>query len=105
VEASFCKIDRKRTILQQISIKQSNSTWKKQVYESHKKLPSDEVYSLNPFIRGYSDVPYLVGSYEEVIAYIQKYIDSGIESLIIEIPNTGYNEIDIIGLIIDRLKL
>lgn len=93
VEASFCKADRKRTILQQISIKQSNSVWKQKVYESYKNSAEDLIYSLVPFVNGYSYVPYLVGSYSAIANYVQHYIDNQIESIIIEIPKTGYNEL------------
>jgi alkanesulfonate monooxygenase len=89
---TFSKTDRKRSILQRISIKQSQSVWKENVYKRYKTTEDDTVYSLQPFMNGYSDVPYLVGSYEEVRQYIQTYIDKGVESIIIEIPKTGFDE-------------
>ena len=103
VLATFCKADRKRTILQQISIKQSNSIWKQKVYESYKRSEKDGIYSLVPFVNGYSDVPYLVGSYAEITTYVQNYIDNGIESLIIEIPKTGFDEMQEIDIVISKL--
>ncbi len=101
--ASFSKVDRKRTILQQISIKQSQSVWKQNVYNRYKNSEEDTVYSLQPFMNGYTDVPYLVGSYEEVSSYIQTYIKEGVESMIIEIPKTGFNEIQEINTVIKKL--
>lgn len=105
VEALFCKADRKRTILQQISIKQSDSVWKQKVYESYKDSAEDPIYSLTPFVNGYSDVTYLVGNYDEVSKYIQEYIDAGIESIIIEIPKTGNNELQEIDTVLKKLDL
>lgn len=101
---TFSKVDRKRTILQQISIKQSKSVWKQKVYERYKSSAEDAVYSLQPFMNGYSDVPYLVGSYEEVLSYIQTYITKGIESIIVEIPKTGFDEMKEINTIIEKLQ-
>ncbi len=101
---TFSKVDRKRTILQQISIKQSQSVWKQKVYERYKSSAEDPVYSLQPFMNGYSDVPYLVGSYEEVLSYIQTYIAKGIESIVIEIPKTGFDEMKEINTIIEKLQ-
>lgn len=105
VLTSFCKVDRKRTILQQISIKQSNSVWKQKVYESYKSSEEDSIYNLTPFVNGYSDVPYLVGSYSAVATYVQNYIDNGIESIIIEIPKTGFNEMQEIDIVTKKLHL
>ncbi|QHI38914.1 4-(gamma-L-glutamylamino)butanoyl-[BtrI acyl-carrier protein] monooxygenase BtrO [Kordia antarctica] len=105
VLASFCKVDRKRTILQQISIKQSNSVWKQKVYESYKNSAEDSIYNLTPFVKGYSDVPYLVGSYTDIANYVQQYIDNKIESIIIEIPKTGFNEMLEIDTVITKLRL
>lgn len=102
---TFSKVDRKRTILQQISIKQSQSVWKQKVYERYKNSAEDTIYSLQPFINGYADVPYLVGSYEEVSHYIQTYINKGIQSIIIEIPKTGFNEMKEIDIVIQQLEL
>ncbi|PTX58980.1 alkanesulfonate monooxygenase [Kordia periserrulae] len=102
---SFSKADRKRSILQQISIKQSQSVWKQNIYERYKNSSSDFVYNLQPFINGYTDVPYLVGSYDEVANYIQTYIDKGIESVIVEIPSTGHAEIPEIQKVLQQLIL
>lgn len=103
VLANFSKADRKRTILQQISIKQSQSVWKQKVYERFKSSLQDTIYSLQPFMNGYSDVPYLVGSYEEILTYIQTYIEKGVESIVIEIPKTGDNEVKEINTILEKL--
>ncbi|EDP95411.1 LLM class flavin-dependent oxidoreductase [Kordia algicida OT-1] len=101
----FSKKDRKRSILQQISIKQSQSVWKESVYKCYKASEEDTVYSLQPFVNGYSDVPYLVGSYEDVSTYIQTYIEKGVESLIVEIPKTGFDEIQQINSVIRKLNI
>ncbi|WP_420572446.1 LLM class flavin-dependent oxidoreductase [Kordia sp.] len=100
----FSSVDRKRSILQQISIKQSESVWKQNVYKRYKSAVTDTIYSLQPFINGYSDVPYLVGSYEEVTNYIQTYIDKGVESMIVEIPKTGFDEIQAINSVIKKFN-
>ena len=102
---TFCKVDRKRSILQQISIQQSNSVWKQKVYESYKNSAEDAIYSLVPFVNGYSDVPYLVGSYADITKYVQNYIDNAIESIIIEIPKTGFDEMQEIDIVIEKLRL
>ena len=99
----FCQADRKRSILQRISIQQSQSVWKQQVYDRYKNSASDGVYNLQPFINGYTDVPYLVGSYTAVRDYIQTYVDKGVESMIIEIPKTRHNELQEINSVIQQL--
>ncbi|GFN30898.1 LLM class flavin-dependent oxidoreductase [Paenibacillus xylaniclasticus] len=43
----------------------------------------DEVYWMGAYKSGNSLDPYLVGNYEEVAEYLQKYIDSGVNALLI----------------------
>ena len=101
---TFSKANRKRSILQHISIQQSQSVWKQQVYNRHKNSANDGVYNLQPFVNGYTDVPYLVGSYAEVCDYMQTYIDQGVESMIVEIPKTGHNELQEINNVVQQLS-
>ncbi len=89
----FCATDRKKTILQQISIQNSGSTWKKGMFEKYKNYSGDSIFNLIPFKNGYSDVPYLVGTHKDITVYLLKYLKKGIKDFVIEVPQTGHDEI------------
>ena len=88
----FCTVDRKKKILQRISIQNADANWKKEIYENYKNLPKDSLFTMLPFIRGYSDVPYLVGTHKRIEKYLRYYLEKGIKTFIVEIPITGHNE-------------
>lgn len=97
-------VDRTRQIQHAVSINKTQSVWKTNLHEISKSAP-DNIFSLIPFSSGNSDVPYLVGSYQEVASYILEYIHSGATILVIEIPlNTGTDEFPFCAKVLSILK-
>lgn len=72
--------------------KRSAVIWKKELLAQSKVANVNDIYNLTPFINGHSDVPYLVGSIENVAKYIFGYLIKGLSSIVIEVPMTGYDE-------------
>jgi len=64
--------------------KNSDSEWLRRISSiSMKYLSTDTVYWMGAFVKGRSNCPSLVGSYEEVANYLKGYIDRGVRSIII----------------------
>jgi alkanesulfonate monooxygenase len=97
---------RERAIMQKISFINTDAVWKKELYQAAvNEASTDGVYTLVPFKYYHSDVPYLVGSYDEVAAYIREYIQSGLTAFVVEIAgNTGSNEFLHIQEVFKRLR-
>lgn len=64
----------------ELSMLNTDAIWKKNLLEED----DDSVFRLEPFKHFNADCPYLVGSYEEVSNYIQKYIELGFHTFIID---------------------
>lgn len=75
-------IDRKGQLAHKFAMKTSDSQWHNQLSQAS----DEDVYWLEPFRSYYTFCPYLVGSYDEVIPEIERYIDSGYRSFILDIP-------------------
>ncbi len=90
--AAFSPVNRSRQMLQQLATKNANVAWKSQLLEQARHLGDTDVYNLVPFKNFDTDVPYLVGSYEEVAACLARYLHWGINLLVVEIPITGHDE-------------
>jgi alkanesulfonate monooxygenase len=89
---TFSPPDKSKQISQHIATRSAGVTWKNRMLERLKEIKDTDVYNLVPFKNFNSDVPYLVGSYEEVSSYLEAYLDQGITLLVYEIPITGENE-------------
>lgn len=77
--------DRKGQLTQQLAMKVSDSVWHKQLSRLGVAGP-DNPYWLFPFQNYKTQCPYLVGSYEQVSADLERYIRAGIRTLILDIP-------------------
>lgn len=67
--------------------KKVDSHWIKQLAElSDQNIVYDNVYSLSAYRNGSSYCPYLVGSYEEVAQYLNKYLALGVQDLLLDGP-------------------
>jgi alkanesulfonate monooxygenase len=97
---------RERAIMQKVSFINTDAVWKKELYQAAvNESTADGVYTLVPFKYYHSDVPYLAGSYDEVAAYIRKYISAGLKTFVVEIAgNTGSNEFEHISEVFKRLQ-
>ena len=102
---SLCpeNVEEKRA-LQQFTTAKSKVVWKKELLEKAASLAKDDVYNLSLFADGCCDVPYLVGSYENVATAIFNYIENGVSLAVIEIPDTKFDEFPHLGKVFDLVK-
>lgn len=90
--AAFSSGSREKQLLQHIATQNAGAAWKKELLEKARTMNERDTYSLVAFRNFDSDVPYLVGSYEEVAAYVQDYMSRQVNLVVIEIPVTGHDE-------------
>lgn len=74
--------DRTGQIAHAMAMKTSDSQWHQQLSEGR----DAGVYWLHPFRNYNTFCPYLVGSFDEVVPEIRRYIASGYETFILDIP-------------------
>ncbi len=73
-------------LLHSLAMQSSDSQWHKQL-SSLEEYPSESrIYWLGPFKSYNTFCPYLVGSFEEVAEYLQKYLQKGYNRIILDIP-------------------
>jgi alkanesulfonate monooxygenase len=80
-----------------LSMLNTDSVWKKEL----QRESGDEIFRLEPFNHFNADCPYLVGSYEQVAAYLIKYIKNGSTVFVIEADE---KELDSIHTVIEMVK-
>ena len=68
----------------ELTMQNTDASWKKHLMAE----TDDEVFTTLPFKNLNSDCPYLVGSYEEVLCYIDGYIEKGYYCFVIETDNS-----------------
>jgi alkanesulfonate monooxygenase len=79
--------DRKGQIAHTIAMKVSDSHWHRQLSEMGAAETDDaDPYWLWPFENYATFCPYLVGSYDTVVAELRRYIELGFRSFILDIP-------------------
>jgi len=66
--------------LLEYAMRNADAIWKKQL----KEFREDNVYRLTPFRNFKADCPYLVGSFEQVAAYISNYTSLGANLFVVE---------------------
>lgn len=68
--------------------KVSDSVWHKQLaaVNTPEAPGQDDVYWLGPYRTNSANCPYLVGAYDEVSAYLRRYLDSGVCLIILDVP-------------------
>lgn len=97
--------DRKGQIAHTLAMKVSDSHWHRQLSEMGSSTADDEdPYWLWPFENYATFCPYLVGSYERVVAELRRYIDLGFRSVILDIP-ASEEELHHIGVVFDRAQV
>jgi alkanesulfonate monooxygenase len=65
----------------EMSMMNTDAVWKKQLMEEE----GDKVLRMEPFKNFNADCPYLVGSYDEVAAYIHNYIQLGYDHFVLDV--------------------
>jgi alkanesulfonate monooxygenase len=79
--------DRKGQLAHQMAMHLSDSVWHKQLSEMAQANGDQQgVYWMWPFENYQTFCPYLVGSYEEVADELSRYIRSGYQTFILDIP-------------------
>jgi alkanesulfonate monooxygenase len=71
----------------------TDSSWLRQLANVavDPEAPHSSTYWIAPFESGISFCPYLVGSYEEVAAYLAGYLGSGVKVIILDTPREIYD--------------
>jgi alkanesulfonate monooxygenase len=79
--------DRKGQLAHQLAMRLSDSVWHKQLSEMTRENGDQQgVYWMWPFENYQTFCPYLVGNYEEVADELSRYIRSGYQTFILDIP-------------------
>ncbi len=78
--------DRKGQMTHQLAMKISDSVWHRQLSQSEAAPPGESPYWLVPFQNYKTMCPYLVGSYDQVAAELERYIALGYTSFILDVP-------------------
>jgi alkanesulfonate monooxygenase len=96
--------DRKGQIAHKLAMKVSDSHWHRQLSDLGNSAPDGEdPYWLWPFENYATFCPYLVGSYDRVVAELRRYIDLNFRSFILDIP-ASEEELHHIGVVFDRAR-
>lgn len=101
---ALCPKNKQKEIIQQYTTQKSNVVWKKELLAKSMEDTPPGVYNLIPFATGCSDVPYLVGTYQNVAQYIYDYIKLGLNLMVFEIPNTETDEFLHIEKVLSRVQ-
>jgi alkanesulfonate monooxygenase len=79
--------DRKGQLAHQLAMRLSDSVWHRQLSEMTRENGDQQgVYWMWPFENYQTFCPYLVGNYEEVADELSRYIRSGYQTFILDIP-------------------
>jgi alkanesulfonate monooxygenase len=96
--------DRKGQIAHTLAMKVSDSHWHRQLSEMGATVTDEQdPYWLWPFENYATFCPYLVGSYERVVAELRRYIDLGFRTFILDIPPSE-EELNHIREVFDRAQ-
>ncbi len=96
--------DRKGQIAHTLAMKTSDSHWHRQLSEmGGGEADEEDPYWLWPFENYATFCPYLVGSYDRVVAELRRYIDLGFSSFILDIP-PSQEELHHIREVFDRAR-
>jgi alkanesulfonate monooxygenase len=78
--------DRAGQVAYAFTMKVSDSEWHRELSLADTVAPGESTYWLHPFRQYQTFCPYLVGSYEEVASQISRYIDEGVDIVILDVP-------------------
>lgn len=96
--------DRKGQLTHQLAMKTSDSVWHRQLSQmSQETRESRNPYWLWPFENYKTFCPYLVGSYERVAAEINRYIERGYLTFILDIPPTR-EELEHVNIVFSKAR-
>ncbi len=90
--------DRKGQIARKLASKVSDSTWHHQLTEMGESTLENNPYWLVPFENYKTNCPYLVGSYDTVAREIGRYLATGHQTFILDVPPTR-DELQHIGVV------
>jgi alkanesulfonate monooxygenase len=93
--------DRKGQIAHQLAMRVSDSSWHKQLSHREEINSAQDAYWLGPFQNSKSNCPYLVGNYDRVARELRRYVASGYQTFILDIPPTE-EELDHIQKVFER---
>jgi alkanesulfonate monooxygenase len=94
--------DRRGALTHELAMKTSDSVWHRQLSQLARESAAQETpYWLHPFENYRTFCPYLVGSYDLVAAEVERYIDKGFRTFILDIP-ASREELDHIRIVFDR---
>lgn len=80
----------------ELSMLNTDAIWKKNLLQEE----ADSVFRLEPFKHFNADCPYLVGSYDEIIDYLQEYIKLGVNTFVID---TDVEELESIAKVLENI--
>ena len=93
--------DRGGQLAHQMAMKVSDSVWHQQLSDLGERVGEDDPYWLVPFQNYKTFCPYLVGSYDRVAAEVNRYIELGYETFILDVPASP-EELEHIGVVFER---
>ncbi len=67
-----------------LTVENSDSVWKRQLYEGQSGDLHDNGYWLLPYLTFQADCPYLVGSYAEIGAKLKTFADKGLTTIMLD---------------------
>lgn len=67
-----------------LTVENSDSVWKRRLYEGQNGELQDNGYWLLPFLTFQADCPYLVGSYEEIGAKLKEFAANGLTTVMLD---------------------
>lgn len=79
----FCDSAEGRELLA-LTMENTDSVWKRRLYEGQTAEMQDNGYWLLPFLTFQADCPYLVGSYAEIGARLRSFVDQGLTTIMLD---------------------
>jgi alkanesulfonate monooxygenase len=67
-----------------LTVENSDSVWKRRLYEGQSGELADNGYWLLPFLTFQADCPYLVGSYAEIGAKLKEFAAKGLTTVMLD---------------------
>jgi alkanesulfonate monooxygenase len=67
-----------------LTVENSDSTWKRSLYDGQSGELADNGYWLLPFLTFQADCPYLVGSYSEIGAKLKEFAAKGLTTVMLD---------------------
>jgi alkanesulfonate monooxygenase len=93
--------DRRGQLTHQLAMKVSDSSWHKQLSDTAKQRAGQDTYWMLPFENYKTFCPYLVGSYERVAEELARFLATGCDFVILDVPASP-DELERINHVVDR---